>query len=352
MSPEPSGFEDSDEFPFVSVIVPCYNEADHIRDCLDSVLQSEYPSSRMEVLAVDGGSDDGTRDILREYAHDHPHVLLLDNPDRVTPSALNRGLEEASGEVIVRIDAHSVCDSRYISNAVRALKRTGAENVGGVLETAATEESLIGAAIAAASSSVFGVGWSYFRVGSEEPRRTDTVAFGCFPRSVFERLGPFREELVRGQDYELNLRIRKAGGTVVVDPSLKVKYLVESSLADFARHRFRDGFWSVYPFRFGVRACGLRHLVPAAFLSLLALVTVLALWTGSAPWTVGALALLGAYGLAVTVASGKLAWERDRLVLAPAAVGALLTLHLSYAAGTWLGLGAVLLDAVTGQKRQ
>ena len=197
--------------PEVSVIVPCRNEVKYIAACLDSVLANDYPKERLEVLVVDGMSEDGTRAVVERYARTCPFIRLVDNPRRVTPAALNLGIASARGSAIMIMGAHAAYPSGYISELVTWLRHSGADAVGGRCVTRPGRESVTGRAIAAAVSHPFGIGNSHFRTGAAEPRWVDTVPFGCYRRDVFERVGVFDEELVRNQDDEFNHRILRQG---------------------------------------------------------------------------------------------------------------------------------------------
>jgi glycosyltransferase involved in cell wall biosynthesis len=256
----------------VSAIIPCRNEKRFIRPCLDSVLAGDYPHELMEVLVVDGMSSDGTREIVREYCASFPVVRMLDNPGKTTPRAMNTGIRAASGEVIIKMDAHSVYDRAYVSSCVRYLVESGADNIGGVLTPAFTGDTLVTRMIAAVLSSRFGVGNSGFRTGTSAPREADTAAFGCYRRDVFERIGMFNELLSRGQDMELNLRLKQAGGKIILHPGIRAQYYPPQGLAPFIRHSFRNGLWAILPFGLSdVVPVSLRHLVPLFFVSALLL---------------------------------------------------------------------------------
>src|SRR5438445_576499 len=210
--------------PFVSIVVPCRNEAQYVRSLLDSILANEYPRDRLEVLIVDGMSDDGTRSVIWSYSRRHPVIQLLDNPNRTTPCALNLGISRARGTIIMRMDAHAEYPPNYIADLVAWLERTGADNVGGACLTLPADATATARAIAAALAHPFGIGNARFRLGTDEPRDVDTVPFGCFRRDVFERVGLFDEELVRNQDDEFNFRLLRAGGRVLLVPGAVCRY--------------------------------------------------------------------------------------------------------------------------------
>jgi len=228
----PSGHE---SVPTVSVIIPCREEQAHIGACLRSVLANDYPQDRIEILVVDGMSRDGTPAIVAEVAQEHATVKLLENPQRTVPAALNRGLREARGEIIMRMDAHALYPRDYISGLVAWLLSSGADNVGGVCVTVPANRTATARAIALALSHPFGVGDAQHRVGVQEARWVDTVPFGCYRRSSFDRVGGFDEELVRNQDVEFNHRLIRRGGRVLLVPGIKSYYYARGSLRQLAR---------------------------------------------------------------------------------------------------------------------
>ena len=252
------------ELPSASVIVPCRNEAGHIVACLDSILATTYPRDRLEVLVVDGASDDGTREELAAYAPRQPLVRVIDNPQRTAPAALNRGIRAASGAVILRMDAHVEYPPEYISTLVAALLESGADNVGGLVRTFPAGDGPVARAIALALAHPLGVGNSYFRIGSAERRWVDTVAFGCWRREVFERIGLFDEELVRNQDDEFNFRLRRRGGRVLLVPEVSVRYYARRSLRHVARMFYQYGYFKPLVALKVRRIMTVRQLVPPA----------------------------------------------------------------------------------------
>ena len=162
----------------VSLILPCRNEESHIAACLDSLLASTYPRDDLELIVVDGDSDDRTRDIVARYAERHVCIRLLDNPKRIVPTALNIGIRAATGDVILRADAHALYPPEYVPRLVAALLASGADNVGGCVVTLPSDDSATASAIATALSHPFGVGNSWFRIGrARTPRWVDTVPY-------------------------------------------------------------------------------------------------------------------------------------------------------------------------------
>ncbi|MGH7528934.1 MAG: glycosyltransferase family 2 protein, partial [Gemmatimonadales bacterium] len=279
--------------PRVSVILPCRNEARYIAACLDSILAAAYPLTQLEVLVVDGLSDDGTRDIVARYAAAYAQIRLLDNPGRIVPTALNIGIGAASGAVIARMDAHVVYPPDYLPRLVRALTESGVDNVGGCIVTLPADRTAAAQAIAIALSHPFGVGRSPFRVGARSARLVDTVPFGCYRRDVFARVGLFDEELVRNQDDEFNHRLVSRGGRVLLVPDVVSYYYARGSFAQVARMFYQYGAFKPLAARKVGRFMTLRQLVPAAFVSALGGTGLVALlWP---PAALAGLAIAGAY---------------------------------------------------------
>ena len=208
----------------LSVICPIYNEEKYIKKCIESILAQDYPKDDLEVIFVDGMSKDRTREIVTEYTQKTPFIRLIDNPNRIVPPAMNIGIRASKGDIIIRLDAHAIFPSNYFSELVKNLIALKAENVGGVCRTLPVDNSLESEAIAAVLSSSFGMGNSYFRVGASAVMEVDTVPFGCFHRSLFDRIGYFDEELIRNQDDEFNGRIIKNGGKIYLLPQLVIDY--------------------------------------------------------------------------------------------------------------------------------
>lgn len=209
----------------LSVIVPIYQEEKYISKCIDSMLSQDYPKDDLEIILVDGMSKDRTREIVATYTAKYPFIRMIDNPERIAPCAMNRGIKEAKGDVIIRLDAHVYYPKNYFSLLVEKLNELpGAENVGALCDTLPVNDSITAQSIAAVLSSSFGMGNSHFRVGADKEMEVDTVPFGCFHKSIFDKVGLYDEELVRNQDDELNARIIKAGGKIYLIPQLVCEY--------------------------------------------------------------------------------------------------------------------------------
>lgn len=253
--------------PFVSIIIPCRDEGKYIKKCLDSILNQDYSKDRLEVLVIDGMSKDRTREIINEYIKKYSSIKLLENPKKFTPFGLNIGIEEAKGEIIIRMDAHATYQTDYISKCVKYLKKHRVDNVGGIIKTLPGKNTIIAKAIALSLSHPFGAGNSYFRIGSKEPQLVDTVFGGCYKKEVFKKIGLFNEKMIRSQDMEFNLRLKEAGGKILLIPDIVSYYYSQPTLRGFLKHNFSDGIWITYPLKFGIQAFSWRHLTPLVFLT-------------------------------------------------------------------------------------
>ncbi len=310
--------------PAVSVVIPVRNAAGAIVPAIESCLSQEYDGS-LEVIVADGMSTDGTREQVSEVAGRDDRLQMVDNPDRVTPAALNRAIEAASGAIIVRCDAHAVLPPGYIRRAVEQLAATGAANVGGIQRCVGTTP--VQRSIAMAMSSPLGVGDARFRIGGT-PGPTDTVYLGSFRREAIEAVGLFDVTMLRNQDYELNYRLRKADEIVWFDPALAVDYSPRRSFGGLLRQYFDYGAGKRRMLRRHPGSLRWRQLAaPALVLAMLASAVLMALgW-----WRVAAVVPV-LYAAALTGgAIVELVRRRDpAALLYPVAVAAM---HFSWGAG-------------------
>jgi len=254
-------------YPNTSVIIPCRNEEKFIGKCLDSIIAQDYPKDKLEVLIVDGMSEDETRKISEKYIGQYPFIKILDNPKKITPCALNIGIKNAKGEIIIRMDAHAIYEKDYISKCIKYLNECSADNVGGNMVTLPANNSLIARAIVKVLSNRFGVGNSAFRTNEKKLRLVDTVFGGCYRKEVFNKFGLFNENLIRSQDMEFNLRLRKSGGKILLVPDIVTYYYPKSNFKDFFIHNFEDGIWAILPLKYVKMPLCLRHYIPLIFVS-------------------------------------------------------------------------------------
>ena len=228
----------------ISVICPIYNEEKYISQFLDSILQQDYPKDDLEILLVDGMSKDNTRDIISEYSEKYPCLRLVDNPQQTVPYAMNNGIKSAKGNIIIRLDAHAEYPSDYFSVLVKNLEELeGAENVGGVCVTLPCNGTAVATAIAECLSNKFGMGNSYFRVGAKEVKSVDTVPFGCFRKTLFDKIGLYDTDMIRNQDDELNGRIIMNGGKIYLLPDVEIKYFARDKITKVRKMFYQYGLY-------------------------------------------------------------------------------------------------------------
>jgi len=319
----------------VSVILPCRNEARHIRSCLESVTASDFPKERLELLVVDGQSDDETRDIVCEYTKRHPWIRLLDNIRRTTPAAMNIGVQASQGQIVIRIDAHTVYPENYFSWLVTWLIKSEADNVGGVCITRPANQTPKARAIAFGLSHPWGVGNSHFRIGASKPKWVDTVPFGCYRREVFERIGLYNEALLRNQDDELNHRLIRHGGRILLVPEIMSFYTARESLGKLWAMYFQYGYFKPLAVRMIGAVMTGRQLVPSVFVVCLVIAAFLAPWSYLMAMLFGAIFISYA-ALDLTISTHIALREGVRCGLWAAAVFPVL--HMSYGIGYLIGI--------------
>jgi glycosyltransferase involved in cell wall biosynthesis len=254
-----------------SIVIPTKNEAKYLPRVIDSLLNQDYPPEDMEILIVDGRSTDNTRDTVEKYRKRFPSVRLIDNPQIYTVFAFNAGIMNATGDIIFFVGAHTEYSPNYVSTVVKYIREGKAECVGSVACTLPGDDTLMAKSIAAVLSSPFGVGNSYMRTGQKTIRYADTASCSGYDKQVFEKIGHFNENLIYSQDIEFNQRLRKAGMRILLVPEITSYYYARPDFASFCKHNFRNGLWSILPFKYSnIKPVSMRHLIPLAFvLSLL-----------------------------------------------------------------------------------
>lgn len=324
--------------PFVTVIIPCRNEESYIGACLDSVLVTQYPHDRLEILVVDGMSIDRTCAIIDEYAQKFPRVVrIIQNPKKILAAAWNLGIRHSKGEIIMALNAHGVFASDYIPVCVRYLQESGAAYVGGVIKSRSRGSSNIARAIVQVLSSRFGVGGSHFRIGVKKPVWADTAAFGGYRRDVFQRIGLFNEDLRRSQDFDFHLRMKKAGCKILLVPEMQCDYYIRAqTLGAFVKDYFNNGFWLTFPLKYSRKFFSWRHSMPMFFVIGLVGLFVLG-WFATMFWEflLGVLILYAVLAFVFSLASALS--EKDiRFAITMPVVFFLL--HISYGLGSLWGL--------------
>jgi glycosyltransferase involved in cell wall biosynthesis len=320
----------------VSVIIPCRNEEKTIRLLLEALAQQTFPQSEMEVIIADGMSEDNTRAVIASFQAEHPNfaVRIIANPKRIIPAAMNVGIANAQGEFILRLDAHSIPQPDYVARCVEALQANQAENVGGVWEIQPQHSGWMARAIAAVAAHPLAVGNAGYRIGSQAGY-VDTVPFGAFWRELFERIGPYDESLLTNEDYELNARIRQAGGHIWLDPQIRSVYFARGSLAELARQYWRYGFWKAQMLKRYPKTLRLRQALPPLFV--LSLVLWLLLGLFFPPFFTVLWVELGIYLAVLLVAGIQLAIQKGDVALVWGAPLAIATMHLTWGVGLLVG---------------
>ena len=290
----------------------------------------------MEILFVDGMSRDKTREIVAELATKYPFIHLIDNINHTVPWAMNLGIKAAKGDVIMRLDAHATYEKNYFSVLVDALQKYNADNVGAVCRTDVLNKNSKTLAIREVLSNKFGVGNSTFRTGIKTAQEVETVPFGCWRRDVFDKYGMYNVRLVRNQDIELNKRIIRGGGKIIIVPETFCTYFARETYKALAKNNCANGKWNILTVYYTkeLRSLSLRHFVPLIFVLSLIVPTFVGLFWNPALY-ISASALC-AYLLTLGTVSAKLAMSKTLnffYLLASFAV-----LHISYGWGSFIGI--------------
>ena len=320
--------------PFISVILPVRNEERYIDACVASIFAQDYPADQMEVIFVDGCSEDRTVALLEKQREAHPQIIVLHNPNRTVPYAMNIGIARCRGEIIVRLDAHAEYPPDYVRLSVETLLTKECDNAGGVFETRG--RGFMGEAIAEMLKTPLGVGNATYRLTCEDGY-VDTVPFGCWRRELFDRIGGFDERMTRNQDNELNHRIRKNGGKVYLNHNIRVLYYCRDTLRGIMKMGYMNGKWGVITMTLVPGSMGVRHFVPLAFVAstiglvLLTLLTRSGLFGGLLALEWGAYLLLDFF-YAYTIAKEKgVKFFPVEVILYPA-------FHFAYGFGSLVGI--------------
>lgn len=312
----------------VSIIVPCYNEQDTVQLLLESVYDQTFPRQLIEVVIADGLSTDQTRQVIEEFCRDHPDltVKVVDNPQRIIPAGVNRAIAAASGQYIVRLDAHSIPSPNYVARCISDLEAGLGDNVGGRWDIRAGSGGWQGRGIAAAAAHPLGVGDARYRLGGDA-QAVDTVPFGAFSRGLVDRIGWFDETLQTNEDYEFNVRVRQSGGRIWFDPKIRSAYIARKDLGELARQYWRYGYWKArmlrrYPSTFRIRQ------MAGIFVLSFPLLALLSIWLPWAGWLLILEIVL--YLLAILAAGVQVAFRRRDLAMVLGVPLAIATMHFSW----------------------
>lgn len=324
--------------PFVSIIVPCYNEEATIRHLLDSILAQTYPREQMELIISDGMSTDRTRDVIAAFQKEHADlaVRVVENSVRTIPSGLNQAIRESRGEIIVRLDAHSIPIPGYVGLCVSAHQLGKGDNVGGVWEIHAGAKTWMAESISLAAAHPLGAGDAQYRLNAKAGA-VDTVPFGSFRRGLIDKIGGFDETLLANEDYEFNTRVRESGGTVWLEPSIRSVYFSRGTIGKLALQYWRYGFWKFKMLKRYPQTLRWRQALPPVFVSSLIVLIVLSLWTVFVRYLLAALLFI--YVISLGLAGLKLAIEKQKGFLLLGVPLAITTMHLAWGTGfLWSGV--------------
>jgi len=316
----------------VTVIIPCRNEEKTIGRVLYAIKEQDYPLNALDVVIADGFSNDNTRKYIAEFCAENPDlsVLIIDNPKQEIPTGLNLAIQAAKGEIIVRMDGHSLPHPDYISRCVENLSAHKGDNVGGRWIIMPGEDTWIARGIAAAAAHPLGVGNVKYRI-SGEASPVDTVPFGSYYRTLFDEVGYFDETLLTNEDYEFNTRIRQMGKIVWFDPSIACRYFSRPDLASLGRQYWRYGFWKAKMVRRYPGSIKPRQLMPPMFVAGLVLMVLAELVF--APIFYGLLAIFLLYVGIIVIASLPEAASRKDPSLIVSIPLAIMTMHFTWGSG-------------------
>lgn len=316
--------------PLVSVVLPVRNEQQYIASCLQSILSQDYPNNRLEIIVVDGLSDDNTVEIIRKFQKTHNNIHLYTNAHKTVSPALNIGIRHAVGEYVVRMDSHATYEPDYISQCIRHLSSTHAYNVGGVLFTQPGSHTAIARAIALALTSRFGVGCGNTFRTSHEQGYVDTVPFGAFKKEIFDKIGLFNECLFRTEDIEFNARIKRAGGRIFITPLIKSYYHARSNLFSLWKQHWQNGYEIIMMSKTMFYAASLRHFIPFLFVVSL----IIGLLFFSFPFFRVSFFFIACVYLIINLFFSFTISLQSKIKYFPLLIVTFLTLHFSYGLGS------------------
>ena len=324
--------------PSISVIIPCYNEEATIRKLLEALRSQTYPLTKMEVVISDGFSTDHTRDVIAEFQKEHADltVHVVDNEAKTIPAGVNQAIRESRGEILVRLDAHSMPIPEYVERCVEAHQSGKGDNVGGVWDIQPGADTWVAKSISFAAAHPLGVGDAMYRLNAK-PGAVDTVPFGSFRRSLIQKIGAFDETLLANEDYEFNTRVRESGGVVWLDPAIRSVYFSRSTLKKLAEQYWRYGFWKLKMLKRYPHTLRWRQALPPVFVFILAALIVLSLGLRIAQ--VLLVLQLFVYFFILGLAGIQLAIKTRKGFLIWGLPLAIATMHITWGAGfLWSGI--------------
>lgn len=320
------------ELPFVSIIVPCYNEENTIQHLLNGILSQTYPLDKLEVVISDGLSTDRTVEVIEAFQKQNSQlkITVTKNQAKTIPSGLNQAIRESRGDLIIRLDAHSMPIKEYVARCVSAHQNQKGDNVGGVWEIRPSENTWVADSISYAAAHPLGVGDAMYRLNAKAGA-VDTVPFGSFYKSLIEKIGAFDETLLANEDYEFNTRVRQTGGIVYLDPSIRSVYFSRSTLKKLFIQYWRYGFWKLKMLKRYPNTIRWRQALPPLFVLSLIGLSVLSLWWQSAVYLLAAQLFL--YFFILGLAGLQLAIGKKKGYLVLGVPLAIFTMHFAWGAG-------------------
>ena len=312
----------------VSVLIPCRNEVHYIERCINNVFSFDQSNGGFEVIVIDGMSADGTREILSQLKSQFSELVVIDNPGKTVPRAMNLGIQHAKGEYIVRTDVRCIHPKSYLCDLIDLSEKTGADNVGGVL-VPEFGNTYTQNAIALAYKSRIAMGGA-LRDRGDFIGETDTVYGGCFKRKRLLEVGMYDEAMVRNQDDELSFRLRERGGKIIQDGRIKVQYYPRRSYGQLFKQFMQYGYWKVVVIRKHPQQASLRHFLPASLVLGFALLILLA---SLQPYALNGLLAFGAsYFLPISFESFRVSYK-DSISLWPGVFIAIFLIHIGFGIG-------------------
>lgn len=335
----------------ISVIVPIRNEEKIILSVLESLKKQILPyNTSLEILLIDGLSDDNTLKIISDFKHQNLqlNIKILENKMKYSPHALNIGIKNSLGNYICRIDAHTIYPIDYIKNCLETILLTDADNVGGYIITKKFNDSLQANLVQAVSTHKFGVGNSGFRIGREDGY-ADTVPFGFFKKSIFDKVGAYNELLIRAQDYEMNRRISKEGGKIWFSNKIFCSYFNQKSLIDFLKKQlFLEAPYNVYMWYLAPYTIAIRHGITLFF----SLGVIVGLFIKDVPIFGGIYySVMFLYLILALISSLQQSIRFKKLILFPLLPICFFSFHFIHGIGMIVGLTKVIFRIAPVQKK-
>lgn len=330
----------------ISIIIPMRNEEDYIAHCIDSIIASDYEDEDMEIIIINSMSEDNSKNIVKKYMSKYKNITSYSNSNIFTPFAFNIGINYATGEYIFIVSAHCEYDKDYFSVLVKYAEELKADAVGAVSRTGVLSNSRKAHSIKKVLSHKFGVGNSYFRVGTDSIIEVDAIS-GCYNKSVFKKYGLYNEKLIRNQDIELNKRIKNGGGKLYLIPYTQYTYFVRENFRDLSKNNYNNGLWNiltVYHTR-TFESLSIRHFIPLAFVLSLVLPVIGSLFYAPLIW-IAIFSSIGYLSLVIIISFKLQNKSNSFFYLIPSFI----TLHISYGVGSLVGILSLLRKTIKGLK--